>query len=100
MVPTVAVTVSGYVPTWAVELTCTLSWSVTLPLAGRAGAEGLKAHVAPLGRFEHCKLTLPVSPSCELRVMVKLVDCPTETVAEAGEMAPLKSGPWTWSVAA
>jgi hypothetical protein len=32
-------------------------------------------------------------------VILKLADCPTESVAEAGEILPLKLGAWTTSVA-
>ena len=59
---------------------------MTLPLAGRVGEVGLKEHVAPLGRLEHWKLTVPVAPFCEFTVMVKLAACPAETVVELGAM--------------
>ena len=74
------------------ELTCTVRVSLALPLAGRFAAVGLKAHVVPLGTFKHARLTLPLAPFCELRVMLKLADCPTESVAEDGVMLPLKLG--------
>lgn len=35
------------------ELTCTVSWSVTLPLAGSVGEAGLKVQVVPVGRLGH-----------------------------------------------
>jgi len=74
------------------ELTCTVSVSVTLPFAGNAGAEGLKAQVDPLGTFRHCRLTVPVAPFTELSVIPKLAAWPTDRVADVGDMLPLKSG--------
>ena len=84
-----------------IELTCTVSVSGALPLAGRVGAVGLKAHVVPVGTFKHWRFTVPVAPFCELSVMAKLADCPTERVAEVGVMLPVKAGgsAWTTSVA-
>jgi hypothetical protein len=74
------------------ELTCTVSASVALPLAGRVTLVGLKAQVVPLGTFKQARLTLPVAPFSELRAMPNLADCPTESDAEPGEMLPLKPG--------
>ena len=65
--------------------------SETLPLAGSVGDRGAKTHVAPLGRFKHCRVTAPVAPLAEFRVILKLADCPAESVAEAGIMSPVKS---------
>jgi hypothetical protein len=82
------------------ELTCTVSVSVALPLAGSIGAEGLKVHVVPLGTFMHWRFTAPVAPFWELRVRAKLADCPTERVVEVGVMLLVKlGGACTWSVA-
>ncbi len=81
-------------------LTCTVSVSDTLPLAGSVGAEGLKAQVVPLGRPAHCKFTVPAAPFWELTVTVKLADCPTVMLAEVGETLPLRpGGTCTWTVA-
>jgi len=66
--------------------------SEALPLAGSVGDEGLKTQAAPLGRFEHCRLTDPVAPLTEFRVIFKLAGCAAVTVAEAGVMLPVKSG--------
>jgi len=74
------------------ELTCTVSVSEALPLAGSDGARGLKVHVVPLGRPEHRKFTVPVAPFCDLSVMANFADCPTVTVAEEGVMLLVKPG--------
>jgi hypothetical protein len=74
------------------ELTCTVRVSETFPLAGKLAAVGLNVHAVPLGAFKHWKLTLPVAPLWELRPMVKLADCPTESVVEPGVMLPVKPG--------
>src|SRR5208337_614231 len=81
------------------ELTCTVSVSEALPLAGRFTVVGLKLQVVPLGTFKHWKFTVPVAPYCGLSVMAKLADCPTESVAEVGEMLPVKLGGGITSVA-
>jgi len=77
------------------ELTWTVSVSDKLPFAGNVGAAGSKMQVEPLGTFKHWKVTVPVAPFCELSVILKLADCPTESVAELGETVPLKSAPCT-----
>jgi hypothetical protein len=74
------------------EFTCTVNVSEALSLAGRFTVVGLKVQVVPLGTLKHWKLTFPVPPLCDVRVMLKLADCPTESVAEVGEMLPLKPG--------
>ncbi len=74
------------------ELTCTVRVSETFPLAGKFAVVGLNVHAVPVGAFRHWKLTLPVAPLCELRPMVKLADCPTESVVEPGVMLPVKPG--------
>jgi len=75
------------------ELTCTDRVSLTVPFAGKFTVVGLKVQLVPLGTFTHWKLTLPVAPFCELSVIVKLADCPTDSVAEVGLVLPLKLGP-------
>jgi hypothetical protein len=62
-----------------------VSVSDTLPLAGSVGAVGLNVQLVPLGRFEHWRATTPAAPFCEFSVILKLVDCPADAVAEAGE---------------
>ena len=74
------------------ELTCTVRVSETFPLAGKLAVVGLNVHAVPVGTFKHWKLTLPVTPLCELRPLVKLADCPTESVVEPGVMLPVKPG--------
>jgi hypothetical protein len=59
----------------------------------------MKVQVALLGRFKQARLTVPLASFCELSVMLKLVDCPGETVAEVGAMLALKSACKTTSVA-
>ena len=61
-------------------------------MAGKLAVVGLKVHAVPLGAFKHWKLTLPVAPLWELRPMVKLADCPTESVAEPGVHRHLRRG--------
>ena len=64
------------------------------------GTEGLKAQVDPLGTLRHCRLTVPVAPFTELSVIPKLAAWPTDRVADAGDILPLKSGDtWTTSEA-
>jgi hypothetical protein len=74
------------------ELTCTVSVSETLPLAGRFGPRGLNVHVVPLGRFEHWRFTVPVAPFSELTVMANFAESPTASVFEVGVMLPVKLG--------
>jgi len=82
------------------ELTCTVKVSEAVPLAGKFAVVGLKAQVLPLGTFKHARLTVPVAPFCELSVMLKLADCPTDSVVEVGETLPLKPGGVYTNVAA
>lgn len=74
------------------EFTCTLSVSVTLPLAGKDGEAGVKLQANPDGRLGHCNVIVPLAPFCELSETVKFADCPTATAAEVGKTLPVKPG--------
>jgi hypothetical protein len=60
--------------------------------------DGLKLHVAPVGKPVQAKLICWLKPPAGVTVMVVCADCPAVTVALAGESAIVKLGVTAWTV--